>query len=67
MGVSIGDRKRRAVAFLPTTSLATPAASVITPTGVSRSFNSVRIRHRTGKACVGSQLVVVESDRNYIS
>ena len=38
---------------LPTTSLATPAASVMTPTVVSRSFNSVRIRHRTGKACAG--------------
>src|ERR1700733_8080406 len=34
----------------PTTSLPTPAERVTTPTVVSRSFVSVRIRHKTGNA-----------------
>ena len=36
----------------PVTSLPTPAARTVTPTGVPRSFNSVRILQRTGKAVI---------------
>jgi len=36
----------------PVTSFPTPAARTVTPTGVLRSFNSVRMRHSTGKAVI---------------
>lgn len=36
----------------PATSLPTPAASTVTPTGVPSSFSSVRMRQRTGKAVI---------------
>ena len=36
----------------PTTSLATPADSTMIPTDVRRSFNSVRMRQRTGNAVI---------------
>lgn len=42
--------RKSGIPISPTTSFATPAERVMTPTFVSRSLSSVRIRHRTGKA-----------------
>jgi hypothetical protein len=43
---------QRAKRIHPVTSFPTPAARTVTPTGVPKSFNSVRIRHRTGNAVI---------------
>jgi hypothetical protein len=43
---------QRARRIQPTTSFPTPAARTVIPTGVERSFNSVRIRQRTGNAVI---------------
>lgn len=43
---------QRANRIHPVTSLPTPAARTVTPTGVAKSFNSVRILQRTGKAVI---------------
>lgn len=45
---------QRASKIQPTTSFPTPADRTMTPTGVESSFSSVRMRQRTGKACVES-------------
>ena len=42
----------------PTTSFPTPALSTTMPTVVSRSFSSVKIRHRTGNAVMPTATAV---------
>jgi hypothetical protein len=43
---------QRARRIQPVTSLPTPAARTVTPTGVLSNFSSVSIRHSTGKAVI---------------